>query len=355
MNIKERNSSFELVKILAIFCIVICHSIPTERIEYHFATSDTWLFLIILLRQMGSVGNAIFMVASTWFLVDSDNTSFKKVKNMIADNQLISLLFLSVMFFIYTISIKEVIKQVFPFLFATLWYITCYVVYYCLHGLVNRALQNIKINNFIPVVFVIFYLLFAFVLGGLYFTDLVGFIMIHVLTWYIKKILNSRIHKSRFGLGFIIFMIGLLGWIFGAVVFNYLGLRIDGIGDKLHYWNRFYNPFILLIAYGLIILSSSVKSHSVIINKISGLSLYIYIFTGNQLLRYYTDNYLYDYYSASFGNSMRLCFVFVLLYAIVKLLLGVFLSVIYKYTIRRIIKIIVDKECGFYKKVLFNR
>ena len=97
MSKNERNSSFELVKIIAIICIVFCHSIPAERIEYHFATSDPWLFTVMMFRQLGSVGNAIFMVASTWFLVNSDKTELRKVKQMIADNQMVSLICLAAM------------------------------------------------------------------------------------------------------------------------------------------------------------------------------------------------------------------------------------------------------------------
>lgn len=92
MKEKERNSSYEVIKIVAIVCIIFCHSIPAERREYHYATYDPWLFIVMMLRQLGSVGNALFMVASTWFLVNTDKVNFRKVKHMIADNQMISLL-----------------------------------------------------------------------------------------------------------------------------------------------------------------------------------------------------------------------------------------------------------------------
>lgn len=77
-NIRQRNSSIELFKIIGMICIVFCHSIPTERIEYHYATTDSWLFCVILFRQLGSIGNAIFLVSSTWYLVVNDNLNLRK-------------------------------------------------------------------------------------------------------------------------------------------------------------------------------------------------------------------------------------------------------------------------------------
>ena len=327
----KRNSSFELMKIFAIICIVFCHSVPTERVEYHYATDNPWLFLIIIFREMGSIGNAIFMVASTWFLVDNDSVNLQKLKQMIADNQLISLLFLGFMWFIYDISIKTAIKQIFPFLFSTLWYITCYVLYYCLHGIINRGLKGVSINPKLPACIIIILDLIAFVLGGLYFNDLIMFLLIHSFTWFTKRFLLKKSEKS----------------IIGAVVFNYIGVYYNSIGEKMSYWNRFFNPFILAIAYGLMLLASQIRINSEIINRISSLSLFIYIITGNQLLRYYTDNYLYDWVSDRWSDSMSVCVLFIIVYAIIKFLIGIGLSYIYKNTLGRFISFFTTKECKF--------
>ena len=238
----SRNSSYELIKIIAIICIVFCHSIPAERVEYHFATSDPWLFLVMMFRQFGSVGNAIFMVASTWFLVDIDKTDLRKVKQMIADNQVISLIYLLSLWRWYSLSFNTVIKQVFPFLFGTLWYITCYVLYYCLHGFVNRGLRDENVNPKLSLICILFFDIIICVIGGLYFTELVGFIMIHVFTWYYKKLIYERTKTEIINKGRKLFILGLLGWILGAIMFNLIGLKIGFVGNKFHYWNRFYNP-----------------------------------------------------------------------------------------------------------------
>ena len=311
-NNTKRNSSYELIKVIAIICIVFCHSIPAERIEYHYATSDPWLLLVIMFRQLGSVGNAIFMVASTWFLVDSDKTNLRKMKQMIADNQLISLICLAVMWGGYQLTLKIAVKHFFPFLFGTLWYITCYVLYYCLHGFVNRGLRGVKVNPKLPLLIILCLDIIVCVIGGFYYTDLAGFIMIHVFTWYLKESQKDKPGSSISNTGKKLLIIGLLGWILGAIVFNYIGTKVEFIGSKFFYWNRYFNPFILAIAYGLMMIASQKRYQSDAVNKLSGLSLFLYMFTGNQLLRVYPDNALYDLVVGKFGPSMLVCAVFVI-------------------------------------------
>lgn len=350
---KKRDSSFELIKIIAIICIVFCHSIPTERIEYHFATSDPWLFLVILFRQLGSVGNAIFMVASTWFLVDNDKTNLRKVKQMIADNQIISLIFLAALCIGgYQVSLKIAVKQAFPFFFGTLWYITCYVLYYCLHGFVNRGLRGAEVNPKLPLIIIICLDIIIWVIGGFYYTDLVGFIMIHVFTWYLKELQKDKPGSSIYNAGKKLLSIGLLGWILGALVFNYIGTKIEFVGNKFFYWNRYFNPFILAIAYGLMMIASQKRYQSDAINTVSSLSLFIYMFTGNQLLRIYPDNALYDFVAGKFGSSMLVCALFVITYTLVKIITGIGLSLLYKRTLGRIIGLITKKECDWIAKMV---
>lgn len=345
----QRESAFEFVKIIAMIAIVFCHSVPTERIEYHFATNNPWLFGVILFRQLGSVGNAIFLVASTWFLVDSDKVDLGKTKRMIADNQAISIGFLIVFLLIgYNLTIKTMTKQIFPFFFSTLWYVTCYILYYCLHGFINNALRNsmsINSKHAVIVLFITSWLIFM--VGSPYFTQLTGFIIVHVFTWYLKKIIKqwNDLKIKRYSIGCL--TIGISGWIVGAIILNIIGVLIEGVGQRLSNWNSFFNPLILFAAYGCILLASSSNFNSKYVNTVSSYSLYIYMITGNQLLRTYSDNEFYDLICQKFGPSMTVCFIFVIVYSIIKLCIGFGLAVVYKMTFAKVIDRIIKNEYAF--------
>jgi len=282
-------------------------------------------------------------VASTWFLVDSDKVNLKRVRQIIADNQVISVLMMLVFVLfgggIY-LTYKTAIKQVFPFFFAMLWYITCYITYYSIHGIVNRGIRDIKMNQSFLLFLLIGFDLLVFVMWWVYYNDVVGFLMIHLMSLCIKRI--QKINNTK--IGKLLLIIGLLGWLFGAIALNAVGLKIDLLTDKLQNWNRFYNPFILMIAYGSIILASHKEFYSAKINALSELSLYIYMITGNQLIRMYLDNLLYDLVCKHCGNSMLICIVFVLIYAVVKFLVGIVLSILYKNTVGKFVLKITSKS-----------
>lgn len=332
---KQRNSAFELVKIIAIICIIFCHSIPAEQIEYHYATNDPWLFGIILFRQLGSIGNAIFIVSSAWFLVDNDNVHLSKIKKILLDNQVISVFFLLIFLICANsnITFKLAVKQIFPFLFMNLWYVTCYVLYYSVHGLLNQGLNTSMPKDKIVLFILLAYDIYAFVIGGLYFSEFIAFLCIHAFTRSLKRML-SKLDSSKMQIyGLAILLTGIMGWLLGAVLINIVGIHISFIGNNLYRWNSFCNPFILAIAYGALMLASCRNYHSEILNRLSGISLYIYMITGNQLLRMFFDNDLYIFWGQKYGTTSKFCFVFVILYALVKTICGIVLSFLYQYTV----------------------
>lgn len=83
---KERQSGFELLKIVAMLLIVINH--VTQSLEY-LGTTDSLLFLghatmdiqiltLNLLRQFGGIGNDIFFICSAWFLIGKKEKRLRK-------------------------------------------------------------------------------------------------------------------------------------------------------------------------------------------------------------------------------------------------------------------------------------
>jgi len=99
---KERNSSVELLKILAIIIIVINHvtmsinRVPEIGINVGTASDDISNVLLTIFRHFGAVGNAIFMVCSSWFLIDNNTVNGKKVSRLIVEVWVISIAILGV-------------------------------------------------------------------------------------------------------------------------------------------------------------------------------------------------------------------------------------------------------------------
>lgn len=82
-NVKKqttRESGIELLKIFAMFIIVIAHMVqtlttPDPQLSYQGyvmdisrATTDVQTIILLILRHFGVFGNEIFFICSAWFL-----------------------------------------------------------------------------------------------------------------------------------------------------------------------------------------------------------------------------------------------------------------------------------------------
>lgn len=105
--------------------IVLSHSVPFWTIEFsngmidlNFARLDIQNIVLLIFRYVGQIGNVIFIICSSYFLLESKKANAKKVLYIIFDTFFISIAFL--IFFLllgYDLSAKEIIEQFFPITF----------------------------------------------------------------------------------------------------------------------------------------------------------------------------------------------------------------------------------------------
>lgn len=291
-----RNSSVELVKIFAIVTIVIAHSMPDQSpiknvaaINIGTATTDMSLFIASLLHNLGQVGNDIFIISASWFLVDSNKISLKKVAHMIGDCFFISVACcLTFIMCGYNLSIGIIVKQFIPVTMGNYWFVTCYLLFYIVHPLLNKVLNNIEKQTLLrmDIIFVILYAVIGFICKTelFYYNNLIGFIGIYFCVAYCKKYLQTTLFKNR-KVCFFLFGIGLMGHLMLMIITNILGLKINYFSHKLQQWHTIINPFFILMAFAIVILSLHYNFSSKIINYISSLSLHIYMIHTNRLVR----------------------------------------------------------------------
>lgn len=100
-NSKKRNSSIEVLKILGLILIVLSHAVPfygdSTNISYinlNLATKNIEEFIFIIFRNLGQIGNIIFIMCSSYFLIDSKKVNIKKIVQIILDCFIISIIYL---------------------------------------------------------------------------------------------------------------------------------------------------------------------------------------------------------------------------------------------------------------------
>lgn len=363
----ERNSGIELLKIFAILLIILGHVTQTLEstntlVEYqdyildlNLATTDLQQFVLVVLRCTGALGNTIFFICSAWFLLDSKMINQKKWWFMLSEIWSVSLIILAVTYILRTGSIdtKLVISSLFPSILSLNWYMTCYLLFYLIHpilnGMIGRMSQTelLKAASFLIVV----YIGISFIKNGLlYSTDLTNFIAVYFMLAYLK--FYAKGFMSDAAANFALLLIALAGHIGIILLTNFLGLQISFFSDQLLHWNKTSNPFLIIAAICLLNLVRRTNWKNRVVNHLSKQSMLIYIIHENLILRSYYRPYLINYIYESFGYRYIVFWVFALALAI--FLASACASLLYEYTLQKVVRAAGEKLCAgftiFYQK-----
>lgn len=365
----KRNSSIELLKILAIFIIVFSHAMPdgdlgqcksyNSAINLSVATNNIQFIILGFVHNMGQIGNDIFLICSAWFLIESESTKLNKIVQMVLSCFCISVLMLILFTFLgYRFGITYYIKQFLPVTFANSWFLTCYLLLYSIHPLLNIIINKIEQKKLLLIVcmFVLLYCIESFILEErlFFYSDFIGFCGIYFLVAYMKKYMAYA--HNRLKIGILACLIGIIGWLVQNLVTNYMGLYFNLFSDKVQLWNKFINPCYILIAIGLFITFKNYKFYSKIINYISSLSLLVYMIHCNRIVR---DYFRFDFFDFIKNNyTYKHILFWTSIYGVVSLILGIILSIVYDKTLKIIVNKIGSKFTGIllsnWNKICFK-
>ena len=355
---KNRQSGIELLKITAIFLIILSHVLNTlftmtdqyPVINFITSTTDLGQFILIVLRHAGAFGNLVFFVSSAWFLLEKKHFNKKKEMFLIADTWFISVIILAAFLVAERgdMGLKSIVKNLFPITFGNNWYITCYIIFYPLSSVLNVAIEKLgqRQHLWITLCMLILYFGFNFVhFGLLYGNYLLFWITIYLLLSYLKKYLPDILENKK--LNIIIFIVSVVAHIGLLALTNLLGLKFNFISERILHWNTNCNPILLIMALSLFNLFRQIKFKNVFVNKIASFSLLIYIIHENYLIRENLRPYIeYKIYTAFNGNYILFwCIILTVIIFVV----SVIISFIYSVTIQRILHLLCLKVYSFIK------
>lgn len=338
----DRNIGIDLLRIIAMLFIIIQHVIQSlETFEFVFkenlndnillgvATNNIEIIMLNLLRQLGMLGNVIFFVCSCWFCVErkQKNGIYKSFK-ILFQTWMISIVILICYLIIdfKVISIKSIIKSVFPTLFCNNWYVTCYIIFLLIYPLVNIVISSINQKSHLKLVILTsgLWIVGDYFNKNLFFSSFVlTWIAIYILISYLKIYCKDKINEKKIGI--ILAIIGWSGYFLQLLITNYAGVHFsDYCSINILKWNVLPNPFYLMIAIGSIIIFSSLRFKLNFINEFAKLTLYIYLIHENYLFRTYTRPYIWRwiYVNLGFSNLFFEILAFSILLMIISAILG---------------------------------
>ena len=352
-----RKSGIELLKIIAIILIVLSHVIQTLGgsgsasllgewvIDFTTPGSGLTNLVLSILQYSGQLGNIIFVVCSSWFLLDKDTSNKKKLLRIFLDVFVISIINFIVIGLCVgfkTFTIKEIIRTIFPNYFCNNWFITCYFVFALITPILNKIIKsfNQQIHFIVSLVFFLLFFIAGFVYGpnSTFSNTLIIWITIYFIVAYFK-LYGQKFCESK-KINITLLLIGILGIIAITAITYFLGTKISLIKNNTR-WSKANSPLFLFIAFGSLNLFNRTKFTSKFINYISSLSFLIYITHENVLFRTYIRPHIWNYIYTNLGYN--LLFVWIAIYTLVLFIAALLISALYNVSLQKLIHELSDK------------
>ena len=363
----DRQTGIELLKVIAIFLIVLSHVVQalgsssevvgdqSYLVEYYRASTGWRNLFLVLLRYCGVVGNLIFFVCSAWFLAESCRCNLRKWFSMLTEVWLISVLILLAVRYLgrEPVGVGMVLKCLAPTIFANNWYLTCYLMFYPLHPYLNSIMDSMDQRTLLrwciallAIYFGLEFLRDQLLLGS---HPMITWVTIYALVFYLKKYLPRTMGNCR--LNVYLFLIALVLHL-GSVLFlnAFFGGAMTDNDIQLLHFSKNANPFLLVMVISLFNLTRSLKLHSGIINEVSGLSMLIYILHDNILLRTYYRPRLLLFLYRKYGYAHLIRMVFLVSAGI--FLLSAICAWLYRITLQTLVRRCSDKVLAFVCRLL---
>lgn len=302
----KRNSNIEMLRIIAMFMIIGHHYrvwSTAGGVDYSVNS-----FVGVLFNMGGKYGVDLFVIISSYFLVDS-KFKFNRIIRTWAQTWSYSVFFLIVtlIFNASVVSGKTILMSILPISYKNYWYVTAYIGLLIISPYLNILFRNVTKKQHLMLVLILtsMYFLWPSILikSNTYFSHLGMFITIYTIISYLKKHYKFKLKTSTAicGSGTIYLLIFL-----GGCCFTYLGEVDPG---KKEFWeyckvSGFSEYSILLLISAILLFyafaSMPVRSNK-IIDRISHTTFGIYLIHDNcffrevlwgELLR--TKDYLYS-------------------------------------------------------------
>lgn len=367
---QTRDSGIELLKIFAIFVIVINHTVQSLTneaynipnngfvIDISRATTNIQCILLQIFRHFGVLGNSVFFICSAWFLLKSKNWNKKKWLFMVIEIWVVSIVIFIITYIILhgNISIGIIISSLFPTTFGNNWYMTCYLLFYPIHPILNSIVNMMNQRQLFrsTLVMVFLYVFMNFINCSWFFSSaIILWITIYFAIAYMQKYLMSFVDNIRKNI--ILFIIGVIGFIGIILITDICGLYSQVLSDKVMRWVNNCNPFLLAMSIAMFNIARNIHFKNRFINYISKLSLLIYIIHENIILRTYFRPAMWNYVYKRFGYSDVIQWVFIISFII--FIFGILCSILYVLTLQRFVNKVSGKlyEVVRIKYLLFEK
>lgn len=286
---KVRQSNFELLRIIAMFMIILHHLSYHGKIVNQPAGPVKFAAQFYLIG--GALGVTLFMLISSYFLIDT-KFSVKRIIRIWFELFVYSVVFSVLGYFLkfQTFTYKVWLQAFMPVSFNAAWFATVYIFICFISPFLNYLIKGLNRRSYISLLSV----LFLFTVGiqavtfvmpqRMFFNSVSWFVYMYLFAGYIKrysiKILDNKI------IALSVFFISLFVIWGSQIWFEHLGKTIKLFADNSRHFIAYDNIFMVLAAVSLFMVFKNLHlKNSVIINTIAKTAFGVYLIHDNSILR----------------------------------------------------------------------
>ena len=369
---KERNSSYELMRIVSMFLIVLYHIILHGKVLEN-CQNEGLKIIFEFIEFVTLVHVNSFILVTGYYQVES-NFKQSKIWSLLNANWFYRVLIVILLLTFNIVSIDKVslIKETFPINLNEYWFFKNYLLLYCLTPFIKKGIEKLNKSTYqkmIIVSFIIFSIVPS-VTGGSYFDNsgftLYQFVFLYMVGAYLKKypLSKSYIFKVMSKNMYKLILIFIL---FTCVFSNYIlykySMSISSVntvlGEISSYVSRastlYNNPFVIIQSICFFEYFGTLTIKNRYINKLASLVFGIYLIHDNNFSR----GLIYAYLKINNGPIYSYKFIFyvffiaVLIYAICAVIEYIRQKLFKKIYNFKLSKMIREKYYEFIKNVKF--
>ena len=285
---KQRNSSIELLRIIAMLFIVLSHLCVHNGI----AMSEMPISVNKIFVQWGTLGNLgvdIFVIISGYFISTKD-FSRKRLIDLLTQVWFYSILLAVVCIFAFhvTVGTKDIIKVVLPTIFAEYWFFTAYIVLLLISPFINILIKNLERASFAKLLFILvglWVVIPTFTKQSMYGGELAQFVLLYLIGAYFRKYPDNCFSKRKVRSWCTALCWALL--LLSVICVDLLSSKLGGALNAYRgYFFSRHSLLIVGIAVGMFAIAVYRKPFtSKLINTVSSCVFGVYLIHDNPLVR----------------------------------------------------------------------
>lgn len=285
-NFKERNSNFELLRIICIFGIVLMHA----NGDFLNSCKGANLIYSELINGIFNAGVSIFVLISGYFGIRSTKRKIIKLELDIIFYSVLSSLVMCIIN--GNISVTQLAKSFIPVSTGKYWFMTGYMILLVFSKYINQIVEQLdkkKLEKLLLLMFAVFSVIPTFLYFHVMKDDgkgIMNMLLLYLTGAYIRKYGKDHYKKSALIIGW--FVAFSLSFIANTA----LSFLMGGVGAKSPF-SRDCSLFIIFEAVMVLLFFRELKLKSNKINNFAKHVVAVYMF--ERAVRALCLNYVFDY------------------------------------------------------------